>query len=126
MIYIYRIMYLYKYVVFRPSDLRETWAMRSDNRQTLEQLQLDKTKLLSSWFSRSRISRCGQEQTLEQSLFAHLSGLQEMKEGMSYELPGLYGFPFGASKVKREQGHARQTGLVRSWKTGRTFCLQGL
>lgn len=32
---------------------------------------------------------------------------------MPYELPGSYGFPFYASKVRREQGHARQRGLVR-------------
>lgn len=54
----------------------------------------------------------GREQTREQFLFAHLSGLQEMKEGMSYGLLGSYGFPFGAIKVRREQGHARQRGLV--------------
>ena len=33
---------------------------------------------------------------------------------MFYELPGSYGFRFGASKVRREQGHARERGLVRS------------
>ena len=44
---------------------------------------------------------------------------------MSYELPGSYGFPFGASKVRREQGHARQRGLVRSGRQGGRFACQG-
>lgn len=84
----------------------------SENRQTLEQLQFDKTKLFSSWFSRSRISR-GRTRTNPGAVsFRPPKWVARMKEGMSYELLGSYGFPFGAIKVRREQGRARQRGLV--------------